>query len=169
MRNTLMLFLSCFMLINPIFVKATEKTNSLNDTYAIPEELIQYFEEAGKEKNICPELLEAIAFYESRFIPDLENENCVGIMQIDIKIHKSRMERFGYSKKDMLDPEKNIIIAADILYDIYQMYGDDNPFVIMYYSGQKKALTEYKKSGKISNHARDVLILSEKYERYHDK
>lgn len=168
MKKIILLFLLCSMLYDPIFVIAKEKTDT-SEVYPVPEELIQFFEDAGNQKAICPELLEAIAFYESRFFPDLKNENCVGIMQINVVIHRDRIKKLGFSQKDMYEPIKNITVAADILSELYEMYGDDNPYVIMYYAGQKKAMLEYRKSGRVSKYAQNVLDLSEKYERLHDK
>lgn len=170
MKNTIMLFFIYFMLSNVIFVNAKEETRSFdNDIYSIPDELIQFFNDAGNQKAICPELLEAIAFYESRFYPEVKNKNCIGIMQIDVVIQKARIKKLGFEEKDMFDPEKNIIVAADILAELYEKYGDDNPYVIMYYAGEKKALSEYKNSGKSSDLANKILNLSEKYERIHNK
>ena len=90
-------------------------------------------------------------------------------MQIDIKIHSDRIRSFGYEVDDMYDPEKNIEIACDILSDLYEEYGDNNYLVILRYSGRKKEILNYKKTGQISEYASKILWLSEKYERFHNK
>ena len=87
----------------------------------------------------------------------------------DIYSIPDELIQFFFEEKDMFDPEKNIIVAADILAELYEKYGDDNPYVIMYYAGEKKALSEYKNSGKSSDLANKILNLSEKYERIHNK
>lgn len=167
MRKAFLLLFAAILMIKPISLQA--KKGFCYEDYKIPDEYISYFEEYGVRANICPELLESIAFYESRFIKDVSNENCVGIMQIDIKIHSDRIRSFGYEVDDMYDPEKNIEIACDILSDLYEEYGDNNYLVILRYGGRKKEILNYKKTGQISEYASKILWLSEKYERFHNK
>lgn len=167
MRKAFLLLFATILMIEPISLHAKDQFKYEN--YKIPDEYISYFEEYGKKSNICPELLEAIAYYESRFIKDVSNENCVGIMQIDIKIHSDRIRSFGYQIEDMYDPEKNIEIACDILSDFYEIYGDNNYLVILSYGGRKNEILNYKKTGKLSEYASNILWLSEKYERFHKK
>lgn len=40
----------------------------------VPENIKKYCEEIGAEFDICPELLEAIAWHESRFIPNVKKK-----------------------------------------------------------------------------------------------
>ena len=61
----------------------------------VPEEVKEISEELGNTYNICPEVIQAICWQESRFKADVENGGCVGIMQVAPKWHKSRMERLG--------------------------------------------------------------------------
>ena len=158
--------LSLAVLSQPITVAAKTQQSQSDDD--VPELIKGYCEEVGEIYDICPELLEAIAFYESRFIPDVKNNNCWGMMQINVEIHEDRILSLGFEKKDMLNPLKSIVVAADILSELYETY-EDGPIVLMYYAGQQKAIPSYLKNGKTTKYVTDVLDRSEMYERLHGK
>ena len=134
----------------------------------IPEDIQKYCEIIGKRYNICPEFLESIAYYESRFIPDLKNGNCWGLMQINVKVHADRIERLGFEKEELLDPYKNLIVAADLLEELFEKYEDD-AIVLMLYAGQEEAIPRYKNHGITSKYVQNVLTRSERYERQNGK
>lgn len=136
----------------------------------IPESIKKDCEEIGTEYDICPELLEAIAYNESRFIEDVTNENCWGLCQVNVKVHAERIEKFGYTEDDMLTSYPNIKVAADYLAELYATYGDDNPIVLSLYSGAGWAAVErYKEYGTMTKHVENILTRSAAYERLHDK
>lgn len=143
-------------------------SNQFDD--GIPKNIKEYCEEIGQAKGICPELLEAIAWHESRFIPTVKNKNCYGLMQINIKIHQDRIENLGYTSKDMLKAKPNIEVAADYLAELYEDYGDENPIVLSLYSGAGwDAVDKYKEYGFITDYVENILTRSAKYERLHGK
>lgn len=158
--------LSLAVLSQSITVAAKTQQSQSDDE--VPELIKGYCEEVGEIYDICPELLEAIAFYESRFIPDVKNNNCWGMMQINVEIHEDRILSLGFDKKDMLDPLKSIVVAADILSELYETY-EDGPIVLMYYAGQQEAIPGYLKNGKTTKYVTNVLDRSEMYERLHGK
>ena len=136
----------------------------------IPKEIKEYCEEIGQQYDICPELLEAIAWHESRFIPDVTNRKCYGLCQVNIKVHKDRIEKLGYTSEDMLEPYPNIHVAADLLAELYATYGDDNPIVLSLYAGEGwKAVERYKEYGFMTQIVSDILEKSAEYERLHGK
>lgn len=136
----------------------------------IPESIKKDCEEIGTEYDICPELLEAIAYNESRFIEDVTNENCWGLCQVNVKVHAERIEKFGYTEDDMLTSYPNIKVAADYLAELYDTYGDDNPIVLSLYSGAGWAAVEkYKEYGTMTKHVQNILTRSAAYERLHGK
>lgn len=136
----------------------------------IPESIKKDCEEIGTEYDICPELLEAIAYNESRFIEDVTNENCWGLCQVNVKVHAERIEKFGYTEDDMLTSYPNIKVAADYLAELYATYGDDNPIVLSLYSGAGWAAVEkYKEYGTMTKHVENILTRSASYERLHGK
>ena len=156
-----------FFLINqPLVVKANGPSQT-NDE--IPEKIIEYCEIVGAEYDICPEILESIAYHESRFTPDARNGKCVGLMQVNVKVHAARIEEYGFTQADMTDAYKNLIIAADYLKDLYEQYGDENPIVLAAYSGNSKAISKYKEYGIMCSYAEDILARSAEYERIHGK
>ena len=128
-----------------------------------------YCEIVGQEYNICPELLEAMAYNESRFIPTVTNGKCYGLLQVNIKVHADRIAKYGWTEEEMFDPYKNIMVAADYLKELYDTYGDDNPIVLSYYSGNCNDIAKYKEYGFISPYVDDVLTRSAEYERIHGK
>lgn len=88
----------------------------------VPIEVKNICEEYGEQYNICPELLEAICWKESRFFGDVQNKNCIGIMQVNAKVHKGRMKRLGVN--DLRDIDGNIHTGADYLSTLMQMNGN---------------------------------------------
>lgn len=136
----------------------------------IPKVIKEYCDEIGEKRDICPELLEAIAYHESRFKEEVTNKNCWGLCQVNVKIHEDRIEKFGYTKKDMLTAYANIEVAADYLAELYDTYGDDNPIVLTFYSGGGMAAVEkYKEYGITTEYVDEILTKSAEYERIHGK
>ena len=74
------------------------EANSLSPvTYddGIPSDIRDYCEIIGAEFNICPELLEAICYQESRFIPTVKNKKCYGLMQVNVKVHADQIDKYN--------------------------------------------------------------------------
>lgn len=122
---------------------------------SIPDEIEIAAEKYGAEYGISPEILEAMAFYESTFRPEVDNGNCKGLMMINIKFHKSRMERLGVT--DLHDADQNMHVAADYLSELIDEYGDT-----------VKVLSKY--SGSTTDkYAKKVLKLATDLEVEHEK
>ena len=135
----------------------------------IPDDLREIFEKVAAEYDICPELMEAMAYRESRFIPTVREGNCYGIMQVNVKVHKERIEKYDFTAEDMFDAEKCIIVSADYLKELFNTYGDDDPIVLGAYSGNWKAIARYKETSMLFPYADDVLKRSRRYEELHGK
>lgn len=134
---------------------------------AVPEKVQTACEKYGEQYGICPELLEAICYTESRYRNTVVDSTltCIGLMQINATVHRKRMQRLGIY--DLFDIDNNVHIGADILAELFE-YNEDAALVLMLYHGEKDAF--YKaKSGKISKYARDILEVSEELERVHGK
>lgn len=111
----------------------------------------------GDMYNISPELLQAIAWTESRYkVKATSRCNAKGICQIMEKWHKARMKRLGVT--DLYDPYSSVLLCADLIDELSRgKYGNDIRFVLMAYNmGQNGAVKPYK-SGKISSYALKVL------------
>lgn len=147
------------LVLLPIKVKAEEPP-----TDEVPGCTKSLCESIGEEYNICPELLEAIAYHESRFTPKAKNGNHYGMMQVNVEVHKERLENHGWTKEDMYTPYRNLVIAAEYLAELYEEY-EDNAVVLAMYSGNTKAA----KSEKLCKYAEKVLEKSYEYETVHGK
>lgn len=132
----------------------------------VPEEVIAVSEELGAQYNICPELLQAIAFCESSYRADAVNGDCTGIMQISEKWHKDRMERLGVT--DLLNIRQNMTVAADYLAELAEKY-EDVGIALMVYNGDSSVNEVLSGTGKISGYAEKVLELSAALEEMHGK
>ena len=165
----LMLGISVGLLFQPIKSEANSLKSTIQYEDGIPCEIKELCDEIGKQFDICPELLEAMAYNESRFIPTVTNKKCYGLMQINVKVHADRIEKYGWTAEDMFDPEKNITIAADYLAELYETYSDENPIVLSIYSGSWNAVEDYKEYGFLTPYVEEVLTRSAQYERLHKK
>lgn len=121
----------------------------------IPEEVQLAAQKYGSEYHISPEILEAMAFYESTYRPEVDNGNCKGLMQINIKFHKDRMEKLGIT--DIHDADQNMHLAADYLAELRR----ENPEIVDVLKRYSGSTTD-----KYSN---KVLKLAEELEIKHQK
>lgn len=130
-------------------------------------EYIKYVEQISEQYDICPELIESIIYYESRWNPKATNKTtgCKGLGQINPKVHKARMKKLGVT--DLYDPYSNILIMADYLSELFEQY-EDVATVLMIYSEGTKGIKKAEK-GKISKHVQLILEMSEQLEYDHHK
>lgn len=132
----------------------------------VPQEVVEISEELGAQYNICPELIQAICYKESRFQPDVESGGCVGIMQVAPKWHKSRMERLGVT--DLKDMRQNMKAATDYLSELAESY-EDVGVVLMMYNGDSSAQDVICGADDVSEYAEEILAISEELERKNGK
>ena len=116
-----------------------------------------------EEKNICPELVQSIVFYESSYKPNAKNNEHYGLMQINPKWHKSRMEKLGV--EDLYNAEQNLKVGIDYLNELFLKYNDSVIVLNVYNSG--------KPIEKFTNYSRKILersadLESEREEVYED-
>lgn len=130
------------------------------------EEVIRYTEIIGEAYGICPELLQALIFYESGNQKTVVSKGGdIGYMQVNPKWHRDRMDRLGVT--DLTDGYENILVGADLLAELAEKYGDI-PYVLMKYNGDSRA-DSYAAAGKMSGYAEKILNLSTRLEKYHEK
>ena len=126
----------------------------------------KYIESVCREYFICPELVEAIIFYESSWTESVVSKNgqCVGLMQINEKVHKGRMKHLAVT--DLKDGEQNILVGVDYLAELFAKY-EDVAMVLDAYNGnlhkEKWYITH------TSAYANKVLKLSAELEEKHGK
>lgn len=160
--NTIKVCLAAVLLFFTTTLTATAGTESIT----VPREVQALSEELGKQYNICPELIQAICYRESRFQPDAENEDCIGIMQVSEKWHKERMKRLKVN--DLLDMEGNMTVAVDYLAELAEE-NEDIAIVLMKYNGDSRVQEVMEGTGEISDYAAEIMELSAKLERQHGK
>lgn len=160
------LFVGAFLL-SPIKAEA----NSLSyitpeDVDGIPAEISQNAEIIGDELNICPELLEAIAYQESRYNASATNGSCKGLMQVSY-YHDQRFIDAGWSPNDWDNSYKNMYVAAQYLSELFEKY-EDVGVVLTVYHGESNAVAKAQ-SGKLSSYVTEILERSERLERLHGR
>jgi len=150
-----MIFLSC-----PMMVMAADE---------VPADVKEYAEEIGGMYGICPELIEAICWRETRFTPTAVNKagTCHGIMQVYVKWHKARMERLGVT--DIYDTYGNMLVATDYLADILADHEDVGEALMAYNGCSSSKINRYIETGVMSSYADDVLERSYYFEQIHGK
>lgn len=125
----------------------------------------EYIEEVCERRSICPELIEAIIEIESSWIPDAQNGDCIGLMQVSERWHRDRMERFG--ARNLKDPYDNILVGVDYLAELFEKY-EDVGMVLMIYNGDSRA-KDLQATGNLSEYAEWILTRSAELEREHGK
>lgn len=127
--------------------------------------VIELTEQMAKMYPICPELLQAMIFYESSNQPGARNGSCIGYMQVNPRWHRERMDKLGVS--DLYDGYSNILTGTDYLMELIGEYGDAAT-ALMVYHGERNA-EQAAEEGVISDYAGRILNLSSKLERLHGK
>ena len=136
------ILLGLAVLCQPVTVKANALSYiTPEEVDGIPTEIAQYAEIVGGEFNLCPELLEAIAYYESSYQPTVTNGNCKGIMQVNPRIHSLRFEEAGWEASEWDNAYKNMYVAADYLADLFEQY-EDVVIVLGIYHGESNAVAK---------------------------
>lgn len=125
----------------------------------------EYIERLCEDKDILPELVEAMIEKESSWDPAAVNGNCVGLMQVNKEIHK---ELIG--DRDMTDPYDNIYVGVTILEELLHKYGEAAPALMFYNAGYSDnyGIGAYEDE-KLSNYADEILKRAEELERLHGK
>ena len=136
--------------------EATEATEPEVLFYDVPldDDLQLHIIEEAVEHGIDPAIIIAMAYKESTYNPKAigDSGNSYGLLQIQPKWHKKRMERLGCT--DLLDPYQNVTVAVDYLADQIERYG----------GSVAKGLTAYNKghyAGTVTKYAKTVMALAE--------
>ena len=94
-------------------------------------------------KRITPEIVMAVIEVESKGNPQAigDGGDSLGLMQIQPKWHRARMERLGVD--DLLDPEQNIKVGVDILEELLEKYQDIDAALTAYNVGHDDGSRDY--------------------------
>ena len=142
--------------------------SNMKPSEEFPQDIVEYSEIIGQLFGICPELLQSIAYYESRFDSDAQYGNCIGLCQINPTLHEEKFIANGWAAADATNPYINMYVCAEILTELFEEY-EDPAEVLMRYNGAKTALKEYHKNGSLNQYTQDVLTMSERLERAQGK
>lgn len=146
--------------IAKIFFMSAVMMCNIEDTY-LSQEVQDCCVKYGEEYNICPELLMAIIEAESGGNADVKNGGCKGLMQINEKWHKERMENCGVT--NIYDVDGNIHLGADYIAELAEQY-KDVAVVLAVYHGESNATTK-----EPSYYVKSILERSADLERRHGK
>lgn len=135
------------------------------DAIEVPEEIKEISEELGQAYNICPEVIQAMCYVESRFKANAENDGCIGVMQVYEKWHKERMQHLGVT--DLTDPRQNMTVAVDYLSELVAD-GEDMEEALMRYHGES-GINEKLNAGEMSDYVAAILELAAELERQNGK
>lgn len=127
----------------------------------VPDYIIRITEEVGQAYCISPELLQAIAWRESRFDPDAVNASCTcfGLMQVSTKWHGHRLG----PGDDIMDPAVNIRAAAEYLVELFERYKDP-ALVLMIYNGDSRWKDYAAGRCSASGYAVEIMDMAEELE-----
>lgn len=135
------------------------------DTY-IPKEVQEACIKYGEEYHICPELLMAMCEIESSGRANAVNGSCKGVLQVNEKYHKDRMERLGVT--DLYDIDSNVKVADDYLLELFEQ-NEDIYLVLMKYNMEHKKAEQLYEHDIYSKYAVSITERSMELERIHGK
>lgn len=161
MKKVLAVVMTAIILLSPLQAKASE----------VPADIRAVAEELCAEKCICPEIVESIAYSESRFTPNIisASGDYYGLCQVGIKWNRDRMKRLGVTEEDLLTVRGNLTVAVDLLGELFEQYEDVGAVLLAYggFSDEKKRL--YYEKGVLPPYIKGVLDRASMYEKQHNK
>lgn len=139
------------------------------DHYITEDSLVSLCEYIGDIYDISPELLQAIAWVESRYKVDAVSScNAKGLTQVMERWNRDRIKRLGVS--DLYDPYSSILLCADIVDELKGLkYGNDISYVLMAYNMGATGAKKPYEAGRISTYAKNVLAKQKELEKEHRK
>lgn len=134
----------------------------------VPADVRAIAEELGGEYGICPELIEAVCYQESRFQPGAigGGGKYIGIMQVNPVVHAARMQRLGVI--DLTDTRSGMLVGVDYLAELFELH-EDPAVALMVYGGWGQRVDYYERTGVMPGYVETVLERSARYEREHQK
>ena len=102
------------------------------DVKGISNEMI---DDIAVRSGVDPNIVKAIIKEESGGNPNAMGDGgeSIGLMQIQPKHHKKRMEELGVVS--LFDPQENVIVGCNILAELYDKYGNYEDALSVYNSG----------------------------------
>lgn len=114
-------------------------------TYNVPldYDLQVYIIQTCEELNIDAGVVMAMIFYESSYQADAigDGGNSLGLMQIQERWHKERMERLDVT--NLLHPYQNVTVGIDLLAELLDEYNGNVEMALMAYNAGRSGAEEY--------------------------
>lgn len=121
--------------------------------YDVPlsDDLQLYIADLCAEHHMEPKIVLGVIEHESDFNASAvgDNGNSLGLMQIQSRWHKERMEQLGCD--NLLDPYQNVTVGIDILSELLDTYQDTERALIVYNAGAAGAYNNWFQHGMYSN------------------
>lgn len=135
-----------------------EADNSTLFDVPLSDELQFHIAVLCEEHHIDPAIVIGVIERESTFDASAvgDNGNSLGLMQIQPRWHKERMERLGCV--NLLDPFQNVTVGVDILAELIAEYGDVERALMVYNAGAAGAYDGWFKHGIYSNEYSSTVL-----------
>lgn len=149
-----------------VFICLLSVESLAKEQIVIPSKIETSCEKWGEEYGVCPELLEAICWHETRCKAEAENEGCIGITQINPKYFEASMKQLGIN--DLYDYDQNIRLCAYTLIE-YSKQEEDLYYALMCWNSGSTKGKKLFEQGKFTKYAIQVSEESYELERMHGK
>ena len=135
----------------------------VNEYFDVPldEDLQDHIFMVCESYGIDPAIVIAMIQRESNFVIDVvgDNGNSFGLMQIQPRWDRDRMEKLGCT--DLLNPYQNVNVGVDYLAELFEK-GKSVEWVLMAYNGGPSYARKKAANGEVSTYAREVIAESER-------
>ena len=100
----------------------TSSASEVIESVSLSDELQQHINNLASENGIDKYIIYAMIKHESGYRTDAigDNGNSIGLMQVQPKYHRARMDRLGVT--DLVDPYQNVIVGVDYLAEMLERY-----------------------------------------------
>ena len=131
----------------------------------IPEEIQFWCEKYGKEYDICPEVIEAMCWVESRCQTTAQSpdKSCKGLLQVKPGCHQARMERLGV--RNIFGTWENLKVGTDYLAELAEDEPDIGIALMKYNGSSQEKIEKARNGGKLSSYATNILNIAAELER----
>mgnify|MGYP000890903455 FL=1 len=141
---TIMIVLGLNAIATAIEFPGINELQNLDEPKPVAElEVEEHIEKTAKRYDLDPRVIKALIEEESGWLSSAEGDDgeSVGLMQIQERWHKARMQRLGVT--DLYNPQQNITVGCDILADLLGKYGNYKDALSVYNSGNTKDGKQY--------------------------
>lgn len=109
--------------IQPSEISVVTEVNGLDNNINTELSIKEYIKSECSKRNLDYRIIYSIIEQESKWNEDAigDNGNSLGLMQIQPRWHKNRMDNLGVS--DLLDPYQNVSVGIDIVDELVSKYG----------------------------------------------